>query len=176
VDAVGEHFNSIAAQLATQHRISPPSRNCGQARDRRHRTYRGDCLSECHARPIETFSTVRPPAVAEIRGARSDAAHGGAAATARRKRNAAHVAAVAGWEREHGDSASALDPETFARDILPTFQDVSLRATAYATGLTQGYCSSVRRGLKVPHWRHWYALTNLTNAQQTGCSVEANED
>jgi hypothetical protein len=36
-----------------------------------------------------------------------------------------------------------------------------MRAMAKATGLSEGYCSLVRRGLKVPHRRHWAVLAEL---------------
>lgn len=32
---------------------------------------------------------------------------------------------------------------------------------ADATGLSQGYCSFVRRGQKLPHWRQWPTLATL---------------
>jgi len=37
------------------------------------------------------------------------------------------------------------------------------RATAAQTGLSEGYCSFVRRGRKVPHRRHWAALGRLSD-------------
>ena len=45
------------------------------------------------------------------------------------------------------------EPEAFARDILPCLRGVPLRLMAEATGLSLGYYSFVRRGLKVPHRR-----------------------
>ncbi len=47
------------------------------------------------------------------------------------------------------------DPEVFRREILPGLQAVSLGTMARATGLSEGYCSFVRRGIKVPYQRHW---------------------
>ncbi len=77
---------------------------------------------------------------------------------ARRRRNATHYAAVAEWERA---AIEQPDPETFTREILPVLHDVPLGVMAKATGLTEGYCSFVRRGLKVPHRRHWNTLARL---------------
>lgn len=43
-------------------------------------------------------------------------------------------------------------------------QEVSIDAMARATGLSAGYCSFVRRGLKTPHMRHWAALEAVAAA------------
>jgi hypothetical protein len=51
-----------------------------------------------------------------------------------------------------------VNPELFAREILPGLQRVPLSDLVRATGLTQGYLSQIRRGEKVPHPRHWPAL------------------
>ena len=61
----------------------------------------------------------------------------------RAEQNAQHVAAVAAWEREHGGTGGGSD---FARDVLPSLASVPLRVMAEATGLSEGYCSFVRRG------------------------------
>ncbi len=76
----------------------------------------------------------------------------------RGRRNATHYAAVAEWERA---AIEQPDPEHFTREILPVLQDIPLGKMARATGLTEGYCSFVRRGLKVPHRRHWNTLARL---------------
>ncbi len=78
----------------------------------------------------------------------------------RGRRNANHYAAVAKWERA---AIEQPDPETFTRDILPMLHDIPLSKLANATGLTEGYCSFVRRGLKVPHRRHWAVLVRLAD-------------
>ena len=44
---------------------------------------------------------------------------------------------------------------------------------AEATGLSAGYCSFVRRGQKVPHRRHWWALAAL-GEDPAGQGVAAN--
>jgi hypothetical protein len=50
------------------------------------------------------------------------------------------------------------DRDHFA-DCLPGLQAVSLGAMAEATGLSEGYCSFIRRGLRMPHRRHWSVVT-----------------
>ncbi len=62
------------------------------------------------------------------------------------------------WDTEHGGEA---DPEIFRREILSELEHVSLGAMAGATGLSEGYCSFIRRGIKISHRRHWDALSRL---------------
>lgn len=111
----------------------------------------------------EAFAAAGPATLKRRRDEGIDPAHGEEAGKQRGQRNARHVAAAAIWEQEHGaPSGDVAGSELFTRDILPMLQTVSLRSMADATGLTQGYCSFVRRGLKVPHRRHWAALERLT--------------
>jgi len=97
-------------------------------------------------------------ALAKMRAEGRDPAHGGDAAERRGRTITAQLAAVTAWDREHGDVDDGSD---FARDVLPGLRHVSLQVMADATGLSKGYCSFVRRGLKVPHRRHWAALARL---------------
>ena len=46
----------------------------------------------------------------------------------------------------------------FATEILPGLPTVPISELVRATGLTHGYLSQVRRGLRTPHPRHWSAL------------------
>ena len=59
------------------------------------------------------------------------------------------------WDAVHGGEA---DAEVFRREILPGLQKVSIGAMARAAGLSESYCSFIRRGIKIPHQRHWNAL------------------
>jgi hypothetical protein len=87
-----------------------------------------------------------------------DPAHGGEAAQRRGRRNAATLRANVAWERRQ---ACSFDPATFAEEIRPKFQAVSLAAMMQATGLSRPYCAMIRRGARVPHARHWEALRSL---------------
>ena len=103
------------------------------------------------------------PADAELGGESTtaggaDPAHGSETGRKRGQRNDQHVATKAGWDQEHGDADDGLD---FAGDVLPGLLNVPLRVMAEATGLSEGYSSFVRRGQKVPHWRHWEVLARL---------------
>ena len=107
-----------------------------------------------------------PASLAKRRRSGADPAHGGSAGRARGRRNAEHHATIAAWKQHTGEEglendADETNPMVFTREILPGLQGVPLREMSEATGLTQGYCSFVRRGLKVPHKRHWNALKRL---------------
>src|SRR5262249_20974723 len=60
------------------------------------------------------------------------------------------------WEQEHG--REQLDPEMFAREILPRIQQLPLSDLMAATGLSLRYVSEIRGGERVPHPRHWPAF------------------
>ncbi len=138
---------------------------CGVVLDRADRDYCDDCLPDYHAEQVaESFAQAGPAALARLRAEGADPAHGGDAGRKRGGRNAAHVAAVARWERERSDD-EPTDPDAFARDILARLRGVPLRVTAEATGLSEGYCSFVRRGQTVPHLWHWATLARLALAQ-----------
>jgi hypothetical protein len=63
------------------------------------------------------------------------------------------------------DWAGVPDDRDFKRDILPGLQGVPLRRIMEATGLSKRFASQIRRGLAVPHRRHWQALEKLSKAQ-----------
>lgn len=58
-----------------------------------------------------------------------------------------------------------VDRGLFAEEVLPMLLEVSLDAMAQATGLSKGYCSFIRRGIKTPHPRHWDALISAAKSQ-----------
>ncbi|MDP9363102.1 MAG: hypothetical protein M3Q10_02520 [Chloroflexota bacterium] len=123
------------------------------------RAYCDGCLPDCHAESLAIFATAGPKALAELRAGGADPAHGGEAGRKRGQRNAEHVRAIAEWESSRDGSEAEID---FTRDVLPRLQGVQLSALMQATGLSVRYCSLIRRGLKVPHPRHWAALARLS--------------
>lgn len=131
---------------------------CGVVLDRSGRDYCDDCLPERRAEQASGWAISGLATLAKERASGNDPAHGGEAGRKRGGRNAAHVAAVVDWDRQNG---KPVDLDWFARDVLPRIQGVPLRLMAEATGLSEGYCSFVRRGLKVPHQRHWSLLARL---------------
>ncbi len=55
------------------------------------------------------------------------------------------------------------DRREFVESILPGLRDLPLGKLIEATGLSLRYCSLVKRGLTVPHPRHWEALGRLAS-------------
>ncbi len=66
------------------------------------------------------------------------------------------------WER----GSRRPDPDEFTRKILPLLQGVPISRMVQATGLSLRYCSLIRRGLYVPHPRHWRALRDLERTHE----------
>ncbi len=134
---------------------------CGLVLEWTGRDYCDGCLPEYRTeQATESFGQAGPSALTRLRAEGIDPAHGGVAGRKRGERNGAHAAAMARWERER-EGGEPTDLDTFVRDILPRLRGVSLRVIAEATGLSEGYCSFVRRGQKVPHRRHWPVLMQL---------------
>ncbi len=71
------------------------------------------------------------------------------------------------WDRTH----PPVDPAIFTRDIWPGLKELPLSALVDATGLSVMYCSRIRRGLKVPHPRHFDALWSLTRQTVNDYSI-----
>lgn len=134
---------------------------CGSSLRHPSHVYCDACRPDAHAEQVAgTFTGAGLAALAELRASGNDPAHGGDAGRRRGERNAAHVAAAMTWDRDD-DGRIPMDVETFTRDILPSLESVTLRVIATATGLSESYCSFARRGLKIPHQRHWGALALL---------------
>ena len=133
---------------------------CGADLPGRQRRYCTDC------RPIRSLDAVAKAhaVLRERRLAGSDPAHGGRAAKLRGKRNSVKILANAEWERSQTEG---MDPATFEKEIWPKLKMVSLLETMQATGLSRTYCGMIRRGVRVPHPRHWEALRELVSVQRT---------
>ena len=48
-------------------------------------------------------------------------------------------------------------------EIRPKLKTVSLLETMQATGLSRTHCGMIRRGVRIPHPRHWEALLALVD-------------
>jgi hypothetical protein len=62
------------------------------------------------------------------------------------------------WAREH---PGQRDEAWFKREIVPKLDGFTLNEIAAATGLSLAACSRIRASAKVPHPRHWQALSQL---------------
>ncbi len=134
---------------------------CGALLTNRQRSYCNECFPGRKQAAIGAFSNAGPDALASLRNAGADPAHGGDAARKRGETNARHARDAAAWKQQAGPS----DTETFVRDILPRLQGVPLSRMAEATGLSLRWCSLIRRGIRVPHPRHWGPLKQLSWVQ-----------
>lgn len=130
---------------------------CGGSVETR-RTQCETCLPEVQATQIEEVTTRAHQKLQQLREAGTDPAHGGNAAKKRGRANSQHQQAIQEWNTQNENA-----PKTrFAEQILPLLQEVPLSEMVAATGLSKGYCSFIKRGLKTPHQRHWTALQDLS--------------
>lgn len=158
--AVRDAVRTAEKRSAREPKLTAPNA-CGECEivlkdTRRH--YCDECLPKREAQQAATFSEAGRRKLAELRAAGRDPSHTREARKQRGAKNSQRMKEEKAWEAEHGSRA---DPEVFVHEILPKLQGVSLRVMATATGLSEQYCSQIRRGLKVPHHRHWSSLKCL---------------
>jgi hypothetical protein len=103
----------------------------------------------------------QPPTTQQLRSDDQDPAHGGTAATKRSESVSRNNTLTATWR----PGQTPHEPIDFATDILPLVADIPLPAIAKATGLSESYCSVIRRGIEIPHERHWEKLWSLVESQ-----------
>lgn len=147
-------------ERSTQAEIKPDLQNlcksCG-TRIEAERTYCDSCLPAERAEKAGSFVNKGPEKLAKLRAEGKDPAHGNEAGEKRGATNAAHQRAMMEWESAH-TGVAGLDSATA---ILPALESVPLSKIMAATGLSLRYCSLIRRGLRIPHPRHYGALRDL---------------
>jgi hypothetical protein len=82
----------------------------------------------------------------------ADPTHGNKLARLRGKKNSVKLGANAELDRKQ---VGEIDPAIFENEIWPKLGEVSLIKMMRATGLSRTYCGLIRRGVKIPHPRHW---------------------
>ncbi len=122
------------------------------------RHYCDDCLPGQKTEALSAAAARATTRLADLRAIGQDPAHGGDAKRKRSESHRARMQEAAEFERQNGPLP---DRELFVRYILPGLQTVPVRRMAEITGLTSAYCGMVRRGLYVPHPRHWDALRDI---------------
>jgi hypothetical protein len=70
------------------------------------------------------------------------------------------------WKRQNPNDAGH-DRAWFLREVMPKLDDVPLSAIARVTGLSLAACSRYRAGARVPHPRHWEAISTLMRHERT---------
>ena len=132
-------------------------RSCGVVLASAKRLYCDDCGRERQAEVLAAFKASGPARLEELRDQGTDPS---GTEEARKKlggKNAMRMDEAWEWDRKH----TRPDRAVFVREILPHLQEVPVRKIAAATGLSRHYCSRIRRGIHVPHPRHWNALRTL---------------
>ncbi len=147
-----QHRRSQAVPAKAPPQTANRCDSCGVPTRRRAKTC-GRCADEVRRQPDPT----RLVRLKELRNLGRDPAHGGSAAEKRRDTNLAHRDKANAWDRAN----ERPDPKIFTAEILLALHDVSAGEMARVTGLSAGYCSMIKRGLRIPHPRHWEALASL---------------
>ncbi len=130
-------------------------RECGTVLTGDNRKYCDECLPAYQLEQATSFGEAGRKKMAELRAAGRDPSQSREARKRRGEKNSQRMRDQKLWEADHGTDA---DPDVFSREILPRVQGLPLSVLADATGLSEQYCSSIRRGLEIPHHRHWQAL------------------
>jgi hypothetical protein len=139
-------------------------RECGVILEDRSRQYCEECLPVYRDAQISSFTNAGRAKLQDLRASGVDPSQTGAAAEKRRNVMKQRRQEELAWDAVHPDVQT--DEAAFAREILPGLRDLPLSQIAAGTGLSQQYCSLIRRGLKVPHPRHWSRLGELVNPDQ----------
>ncbi len=126
-------------------------RTCGLVLEDPRRLYCDDCLPQRRDEAARSYLAAGLAGLARRRAEGTDTSGAGSGRWKVGAANAEHQRAIKTWEA----NKPAPDPATFEREILPLIRGLSLSRLRAATGLSLRYCSLIRRGLAVPHARHW---------------------
>lgn len=125
----------------------------------------GRCMQQRWSELAERFSAAGREALDRLRREGQDPARSAEAIAKQRATKERTLEADFAWNREHPEKPDAV---VFRGELLRLLQGVSLAALARATGLSKSQCGQIRRGLKVPHSRHWEALRALGKGAASG--------
>jgi hypothetical protein len=131
---------------------------CGVVLDDSSRKYCDACFPQRREAMVANFASAGPAALAKRRAEGADPADTKEARRKQGLRAAINMYENAEWERLHTSQYLQLD---FLQDIQPALQCLPLTKIMDATGLSLRYSSLIRRGLKIPHRRHWAKLAQL---------------
>jgi hypothetical protein len=62
------------------------------------------------------------------------------------------------WTTGMGNTRTPQIHRRYIAEIQPQLAGIPIRAITEATGLSRAYASGIRRGIVIPHPRHWDAL------------------
>ncbi|MDX2059498.1 MAG: CRISPR-associated endonuclease Cas1 [Gemmatimonadales bacterium] len=141
---------SVLAALLDAAEKAPKPRHHGASPYRRRRRLQVRTMREFE----ETRERLDPAVDPRYRGA----------AVRRRQRTMDGIyRANATWKTR---GAPAMRREEYVRQVVPMLGVVPLKRLMAATGLTNASCSYIRRGMTVPHPRHWPALAHLADGRR----------
>jgi len=75
-----------------------------------------------------------------------------------------HAAAMRAWRPS--DQPTWLTEETYLRRIQPQLRGVTIPTIRAALGVSKSYATNIRYGKRIPHPRHWLALSKLTSFER----------
>jgi hypothetical protein len=90
-------------------------------------------------------------------------------ALAEARRAATHakqVEALRKWNPS--DLPQWLDEETYKREILPRLAKFTVKVVRLRLDVSHPYATLIKRGLKIPHPRHWMPLAELAGYLRLG--------
>lgn len=167
---------SVGTRIGTLHRRTTPGSLpklpvapqgvcaiCGGALDSG-RTYCPECTKIQRAEAGPRLQVAGPAAIARMRARGEDPTHGGRAGARRAAIAITRHREAREWRG--GTPRRRADRERFENELLPLLRDVPLRAIVEATGLSKPQCSMIKRGLRVPHERHWESLRQLVETSE----------
>ena len=125
------------------------------------RRYCDECLPEHRAEKGQGFADSAHAALARLRAEGRDPGKRPEVRAKVGRANARRRAEELAWDAEH----ERPDPEQFRREVLPAIQGVPLSRLASASGLSVQQCGVIRRGLAVPHARHWDGFRAAASAR-----------
>lgn len=117
---------------------------------------------------MAAFQRAGSTAISRLIAKGRDLAHGGEARWKRGATVSQRNKEVRAWDENH----PRPDPSEFVRAILPSLGSVPLQRMMEVTGLSLRYCSLIRRGLRVPHPRHWSKFAQLLNQSKHDSAVK----
>jgi len=61
------------------------------------------------------------------------------------------------------DLPTWLDEDCYRREILPRLSEFTVKKIRFAIDVSHPYATLIRRGVSIPHPRHWLPLARLTS-------------
>jgi CRISPR-associated endonuclease Cas1 len=87
------------------------------------------------------------------------ATHGASAEARRSATQAKQAQALRKWNPS--DLPGWLDEDTYRRDVLPLLSKFTVKLIRLTLGVSHPYATLIRRGMTIPHPRHWLPLADL---------------